>query len=67
MRILNSRGDFAGKESGRAYRYAALSHARRYRTVRRTSREHYPQAFAHDAKDIDDANGAGIPPLLAEE
>lgn len=36
--------------------------------LRRTSREHYPQAFRMTQKDIDDAPMVpSIPPLLAED
>lgn len=38
-----------------------------HRALRRTSREHYPEAFKMTQKDIDDAPQVPtVPPLLAE-
>lgn len=56
------------KMSGRYSVPALFLHWRDTEPLRRTSREHYPEAFRMTQKDIDDAPMVPhIPPLLAED
>lgn len=56
------------KESGRYISVSIVCIRRDTEPLRRTSREHYPQAFRMTQKDIDDAPMVpSIPPLLAED
>lgn len=55
------------KVSGRYISASIVCTRRNTEPLRRTSREHYPEAFRMTQKDIDDAPMVpSIPPLLAE-